>query len=90
MAKQRQRQAESQPEAGVYIYIGPGVQGVAQTGTIVTGTREEALARYAPLLERCPEAARLIVRDTALAEARAKLKKGGNAIAAAYAAVERG
>ena len=81
--------AETRPEEEVYVYIGPNVQGVAQAGTVIAGTKEAALARIAPLVEKCPEAARLIVRDTALAEARAKLKKGGNAIASAYEAAAK-
>ena len=88
MAKQKDM-AAALPEEAAYVYVGPGVQGVAQTGTIVTGTREEALQRFSRLLEKCPEAAMLIVKDTELAAARAKLKKGGNAIAAAFAAVAK-
>lgn len=79
----KQKAAETRPEEEVFVYIGPAVQGVAQPGMICAGSREEVLARFAPILEKCPEAARLVVKDTELAEARRKLKQGGNAVSQA-------
>jgi len=72
----------------VFVYVGPTVQGVAQNGSIYTGTRSAVLARFSAAAERYPQICDLIVRDTEVADARKKIKKGGNALAQLFRAVK--
>lgn len=71
----------------VFVYVGPTVQGIAQAGTIYTGTKTAVLEKFREAAERFPDIGELIVRDTELAEARKKIKTGGNALANAYRSI---
>ena len=71
----------------VFVYVGPTVQGIVQAGTIYTGTRNAVLEKFREAAERFPDIGELIVRDTELAEARKKIKTGGNALANAYRSI---
>lgn len=72
----------------VFVYVGPTVQGLAQNGSIYTGTRSAVLSQFRAAAERYPQIRELIVRDTDVAEARRKIKKGGNALAQAFRAIQ--
>lgn len=74
-------------EPGVFVYVGPNVHGLLQTGTIFTGTRTDVMSRFDAAAEKYPEIRTLIVRDKDLSEARRKIKAGGNLLANAYAAM---
>lgn len=69
--------------SGFYIYIGPNIKGLIQTGTIFRGDRENAL-RTAAAIERYPLVKTLIVSGDALPSARLKVKTPGNALYANY------
>ena len=69
--------------SGFYIYIGPNIKGLIQTGTIFRGDRENAL-RTAAAIERYPLVKTLIVSGDALPAARLKVKTPGNALYANY------
>lgn len=73
----------------VFVYVGPTVQGVAQGGTIYTGTRSAVLAKFRSAAERFPQIGELIVRDTEVAAARAKIKRGGNALSQIYRLIQK-
>jgi hypothetical protein len=53
------------------------------------GTRAQALEQAAQAMEKEPGIRRLIVSGEKLAEARQKLKAGGNALSAAYEALKK-
>lgn len=73
----------------VFVYVGPTVQGVAQNGTIYTGTRKAVLAKFRSAAERYPQIGDLIVRDAEVAAARAKIKRGGNALAQTFRQIQK-
>ena len=70
-------------QSGFWIYIGPNIKGLIQTGTIFRGDRENAL-RTAAAIERYPLVKTLIVSGDALPSARLKVKTPGNALYANY------
>mgnify|MGYP001152620816 FL=1 len=70
--------------SGFYIYIGPNIKGLIQTGTICRGDRENALRTAAAAIERYPLVKTLIVSGDALPSARLKVKTPGNALYANY------
>ena len=69
---------------GVYVYIGPSIRGVIQNGSIFRGSRKSILSKLADVAEKHPKVTRLLVKDTDVAEAREKIKKGGNGLSNAY------
>ena len=71
-------------EPCVFVYLGPSIRGVIQSGTIFSGTRAEVESALASAIERYPKIKNLIVGDTEIAEAKKKIKAGGNAISMAY------
>ena len=68
----------------IYVYVGPTVKGVIQSGSIYTGTRQAVLDKYREAIERTPAIGMLIVRDADVAQTRRKIKAGDNALANAY------
>lgn len=74
---------EQEPDE-VFVYIGPSIRGVCQSGAIYTGTRTGVLFRLRDAIARYPQIERLVVRDTELAAAKQMIKEGGNALAHAY------
>ena len=70
--------------SGFYIYIGPNIKGLIQTGTIYRGTREDAHKAAAAAIEKHPLVKTLIVSGDALPEARLKVKVPGNVLYANY------
>ena len=70
--------------SGFYIYLGPNIKGLIQTGTIYRGTRRDALRSAAAAIEQEPLVKTLIVSGDALPEARLRVKSPGNALYANY------
>lgn len=60
------------------VYLGPSIRGVIQRGTILNGTKEEALASVSYAVEKFPLIASLVVPDETIAEDRIKVKTPGN------------
>jgi len=70
--------------SGFYIYIGPNIKGLIQTGTIYRGDRANAHKVAAAAIEKQPKVKTLIVSGDALPEARLKVKVPGNILYANY------
>ena len=64
--------------SGFYIYIGPNIKGLIQTGSIYRGTREDAYKAAAAAIEKYPKVMSLIVSGDALPDARLRVKAPGN------------
>ena len=60
--------------SGIYMYIGPNLKGLIQTGTIYRGDRARALEQAAAAIDARPLVKTLIVSGSALLEARRKVK----------------
>lgn len=88
MAKKEQPVATSKAAesntSGFYIYIGPNIKGLIQTGSIYRGDREHAHQMAAAAIEKYPKVKTLIVAGDALPEARLKVKTPGNVLYANY------
>ena len=88
MAKKEQPAASHRAaevnKSGVYVYIGPNIKGLIQTGSIYRGTREDAHKAAAAAIEKHPKVKSLIVAGDVLPEARLKVKTPGNALYANY------
>lgn len=67
-------------QSGFYIYIGPNIKGLIQTGSIYRGDRENAYKMAAAAIEKHPKVKTLIVAGDALPEARLKIKTPGNVL----------
>ena len=80
----KQEKPERVNASGFYIYIGPNLKKIIQTGTIYRGTRTNALKKAAAAIEAHPLVKTLIVPGDALPEARIKVKTPGNALYANY------
>ena len=68
--------------SGFYIYIGPNIKGLIQTGSIYRGDREHAYQMAAAAIEKHPKVKS--VSGDALPEARLKVKVPGNVLYANY------
>jgi len=66
--------------SGFYIYIGPNLAGLLQSGTIFRGGRETALRQAAEAVKKRPLVKNLIVPGDMLPQARLKIKRPGNAL----------
>ena len=84
----KQEKAE-QNASGFYMYIGPNLKKLIQTGTVLRGTRKEALAKAAPAIKAEPLVKTLIVSGDELPEARRKVKTPGNVLYANYQKLAR-
>ncbi len=79
-----ERERPERSASGFYIYIGPNLKRLIQTGTIYRGTRKEALAKAAEAIAAAPLVKTLIVSGDALPEALVKIKTPGNVLHANY------
>ncbi len=70
--------------AGFSVYIGPSIPGVIQSGHIYSGSRAEALKAIAPIVEKRPLVASLLVDGNTLAADRIKVKTPGNLLLVNY------
>lgn len=77
-------EAKGDNESGFYIYLGPNIKGLIQTGTIYRGDRVNACQKAAAAIEKQPLVKTLIVSGDALAQARLRVKTPGNALYANY------
>ena len=71
-------------ESGFYIYIGPNMKGLIQTGTIYRGDWANALEKAKAAIEKQPLVKTLIVSGDALPVARLRVKTPGNILYASY------
>lgn len=71
-------------KSGFYIYIGPNIKGLIQTGTIYRGDRANAYQMAAAAIEQRPKVKTLIVSGDSLPTARLKVKTPGNILYANY------
>ena len=78
--------APTQPaaEVGFCVYIGPTLAGVIQNGTIIRGNRKKVLSTMAPVIEKHPLVATLIVSGDTLPVDRIKVNTPGNLLYANY------
>jgi len=65
-------------EAGFCVYLGPTFMGVIQNGTVIRGTKEEAMAALNTAIAKYPLIATMIVPGDTLVEDRIKVKTPGN------------
>ena len=84
--KSAAKKAAAKPaaEVGFSVYIGPTLAGAIQSGTIIRGTRKEALSQMAPVIEKHPLVATLIVSGNTLPVDRIKVKTPGNLLYVNY------
>ena len=61
------KKTEKVKNDGVYVYLGPSIRGVIQTGAIYRGTRDEVLKSLAEAISKFPKIATLIVEDCDIA-----------------------
>ena len=80
----KQEKPERNNASGFYIYIGPNLKKLIQTGTVFRGTRRNALNKAAEAIKAEPLVKTLIVSGDALPEARMKVKTPGNVLYANY------
>lgn len=81
-------EAEKAPDRkrqkGVWVYIGPNLKGLVQSGNIYRGSREDVLKALEGAVKEKPEVKTLLVSGEALGEARIKVKTPGNALYTTY------
>ena len=78
---------KEKPEAnksGFYMYIGPNIKGLIQTGKHFRGDRENAYKAAAEAIKAQPLVKTLIVSGDALPTDRVKIKTPGNVLYANY------
>lgn len=98
MAVNRKASAKSKaktanPDAtgdGVFVYIGPSILGLIQTGTVYTGTREHALKEAGRAIAKNPLIQTLIVPGSTLAVDRQKVRTPGTALYNNYQRIVKG
>lgn len=71
-------------EAGFCVYIGPTILGVIQNGTVIRGSKEEAVAAVALAVEKYPLVRSLIVPGDTLGADRIKVNTPGNLLYVNY------
>ena len=69
---------------GFCVYIGPSIRGVIQAGTVYGMTKEQAISKLAPSIEKHPLIRELIVPGDVLAVDRVKVKTKGNLLNVQY------
>ena len=75
--------SEKKP-VGFCVYIGPTILGLIQSGTIYTGSIEEAKSRAAEAIGRYPLVEHLIIPGESLAQARADVSAGNTYLGTLY------
>lgn len=70
--------------AGFCVYIGPTILGVIQNGTVLRGTREEAVEAARAAVEKYPLVKTLIVSGDTLGADRIKVNTPGNLLYVNY------
>jgi hypothetical protein len=72
---------------GVFVYVGPSIRGVIQSGSIYRGTQGQVHEKLAAAIKAFPKIASMIFEDTEVAAARTKIKSGSGALYTAYNAL---
>lgn len=85
----KQEKPERVNASGFYMYIGPNLKKLIQTGTVYRGTRRNALTKAADAIKAEPLVKTLIVSGDELPEARRKVKTPGNVLYANYQKLAR-
>lgn len=84
----KRTEAKKEPDAkrkkGVWVYTGPNLKGLVQSGSVYRGSREDALKALEGAVKEKPEVKTLLVSGEALGEARRKIRTPGNALYEAY------
>lgn len=84
-ARQKKSSKKTDDKAtGFYVYIGPSIRGVIQSGTVYRGTKADALAQIGAAAEKYPLIASLVVSGDTLAADRIKVKTAGNLLYVNY------
>lgn len=69
----------------IFVYVGPNLpNGLLNMSSVIKGTRAEVLKHLEPITAKYPEVPSLLVAVEQLADARARIRKGGNLMAANY------
>lgn len=92
-AKRTERKTPDAPPErakGFWCYIGPNIRGLAQSGSIYRGSREDALRALAGAIEKEPAVKALLVPGEQLAGARVRVRTPGNALYEAYRKAKKG
>ncbi len=85
MAVKKQKKTESQaPEAAFSAYLGPSIRGSITNGQIFPLTKAQAVAELAPIIERHPSIADLIVDGNELPEARVRIAQTNSLLHKTY------
>ena len=79
--KNKKNAPVTEEKTEIYVYIGPTVRGVLQSGTVYRGKKSDIIGKIA---EKYPQIERLTVKSSELAEARRKIQNGEGIIALAY------
>jgi len=78
-------------ETGFCVYIGPTIVGLIQNGTIYQGSKKELMAspELAPVMQKYPLAADLLISGERLAVSRQLLKQPGNLLHNKYKQLQK-
>lgn len=79
--KNKKNAPVTEEKTEIYVYIGPTVRGVLQSGTVYRGKKSDIIGKIA---EKYPQIEKLTVKSSALADARRKIQNGEGIIALAY------
>lgn len=63
---------------GIFMYLGPSIRGVVQSGSIYRGTREQICDALAPAIKKFPEIEKFVFADAEIATARKQIRATGN------------
>ncbi len=78
------KKEQTAKSAGFCAYIGPSIHGVIQTGHIYEGDKAKVLKELAPIVEKRPLIAALVVDGATLKTDRIKVKTPGNLLFVQY------
>ena len=82
--KNKKNAPVTEEKTEIYVYIGPTVRGVLQSGTVYRGKKSDIIGKIA---EKYPQIEKLTVKSSELADARRKIQSGEGIIALAYKAL---
>ena len=91
MAVKKSRKPEAQgPEAVFCAYLGPSIRGSITKGQIFPLTKAQVVAELAPIIERYPSIADLIVDGNELPEARVRIAQTNSLLHKTYEKLVKG
>lgn len=71
-------------EEKIFVYLGPTIGGLIQTGTIYKAKSKDDIADIALAVSKIPKIKQLIVQDINIRSTQAKLRDGNNAVSNAF------